>query len=344
MKSITSPPWRSPSFLYTLYGQVSGNSSIVEIEPSSLVSWIATMSGLWHSKKATSPSFLPLMQLKFMFTNFSPLREVDLLIPGAEDALFMSTSTGSNLTVQSCTDYQKSIKIRISEVEKFTFWAYPGAVCIFQSFIFTVWNVRTFIMYPLCIHISHESHCLALWPFKTARLHRQLCNLRSTKYQLPIHVFFQMLYCEVLNMSHEIAFCSLLHSTTLYDALLYLYFLQSLHWNLGPGFISISPANINNTAKFVPCERLKVNNPSELLRFPSSRTLAKYWVKPLPQFLRDFIFVSAVSVQHTDFRGVARNFLKMKPTNRISEISADSISYKISCAPSVRLKKAWMFG
>ena len=40
-------------------------------------------------------------------------------------------------------------------------------------------------------------------------------------------------------------------------------------------------------------------------------------------------------------RGVARTFMKMKPANRISEISA---SYKISCAPSIRLKKAWMFG
>ena len=32
-----------------------------------------------------------------MLTNFSPLREVDLLMPGSEDALFMSFTKESNL-------------------------------------------------------------------------------------------------------------------------------------------------------------------------------------------------------------------------------------------------------
>ena len=39
---MTPPPWIFLSFLYTLYGQVSGKSSEVAIELSILVSWIAT--------------------------------------------------------------------------------------------------------------------------------------------------------------------------------------------------------------------------------------------------------------------------------------------------------------
>ena len=40
--NMTPPPWIFLSFLYTLYGQVSGKSSEVAKELSILVSWIAT--------------------------------------------------------------------------------------------------------------------------------------------------------------------------------------------------------------------------------------------------------------------------------------------------------------
>ena len=40
--NMTPPPWIFLSFLYILYGQVSGKSSEVAIELSILVSWIAT--------------------------------------------------------------------------------------------------------------------------------------------------------------------------------------------------------------------------------------------------------------------------------------------------------------
>ena len=43
--NMTPPPWIFLSFLYTLYGQVSGKSSEVAIELSILVSWIATTCG-----------------------------------------------------------------------------------------------------------------------------------------------------------------------------------------------------------------------------------------------------------------------------------------------------------
>ena len=62
-------------------------------------------------KKATSSSFLPFMPLIFMLTNFSPLKEVDLLILDAENALFCLSLRGEIcLTVQSCTEYQNKNK------------------------------------------------------------------------------------------------------------------------------------------------------------------------------------------------------------------------------------------
>ena len=49
-----APPWIFLSFLYTLYGQVSGKSSEVAIELSILVSWIATT---WLMKVKESQQF-----------------------------------------------------------------------------------------------------------------------------------------------------------------------------------------------------------------------------------------------------------------------------------------------
>ena len=46
--NIILPPWIFLSFLYTLYGQVSGKSSEVAMELPILVSWIATTCGWWQ--------------------------------------------------------------------------------------------------------------------------------------------------------------------------------------------------------------------------------------------------------------------------------------------------------
>ena len=51
---MTPPPWIFLSFLYTLYGQVSGKSSEVATELSILVSWIATT---WLMKVKESQQF-----------------------------------------------------------------------------------------------------------------------------------------------------------------------------------------------------------------------------------------------------------------------------------------------
>ena len=74
--NMTGPPWIFLTFLYTLYGHVSGKSSEVAIELSILVSWIATTYGWWKSKKASNSSFLPLMRLMFMLMNFNPLKSL----------------------------------------------------------------------------------------------------------------------------------------------------------------------------------------------------------------------------------------------------------------------------
>ena len=51
---MSPPPWIFLSFLYTLYGQVSGKSSEVAIELLILVSWIATT---WLMKVKKSQQF-----------------------------------------------------------------------------------------------------------------------------------------------------------------------------------------------------------------------------------------------------------------------------------------------
>ena len=55
--NMTPPPWIFLSFLYTLYRQISGQSSEVAIELSNLVSRIATSFGCWKSRKASNSSF-----------------------------------------------------------------------------------------------------------------------------------------------------------------------------------------------------------------------------------------------------------------------------------------------
>ena len=76
---MTPPPWIFLSFLYTLYGQVSGKSSEVAIELPILVSWIATADE--SQGKPAIPVFLPLLLLIFMLMNFNPLIKLFLFVP-----------------------------------------------------------------------------------------------------------------------------------------------------------------------------------------------------------------------------------------------------------------------
>ena len=117
--NMTLSLWIFLSFLYTLYGQVSGKSSEVAIELSILVSWIATTCGWLKSRKASNSSFLPLMLLIFMLMNFNPLIKVLLFVPQGEDLSFFSFVRGTNLfSVLSSPVHQrrnqKSWRIHIS--------------------------------------------------------------------------------------------------------------------------------------------------------------------------------------------------------------------------------------
>ena len=130
--------------------------------------------------------------------------------------------------------------------------------------------------HSLWIHISQLSHWTALWSFRTAPLQRPQSALQFVQYQAPSPD-------SILKSSlsprfeHEAwkRFSHSSHSRSLSDALQY--FLHKSHWNLGPGFISISPARMIRINKFVPFEGLKLRSPSELLRFPSFLILVKHW-------------------------------------------------------------------
>ena len=115
--NVTPPPWIFLSFLYTLYGQVSGKSSEVAIELSILISWIATTCGWWKSRKASNSSFLLLMLLIFMLMNFSPLVKLLLFVPQGEDLSFFSFVRGTNLFSVSkftCSPKKESEKLKNS--------------------------------------------------------------------------------------------------------------------------------------------------------------------------------------------------------------------------------------
>ena len=268
--NMTPPPWIFLSFLYTLYGQVSGKSSEVAIELSILVSWIATTCGWLKSRKASNSSFLPLMLLIFMLMNFNPLIKVLLFVPQGEDLSFFSFVRGTNLFSVSkftCSPKKESEKLKNSHF---------GQIHV-QFVLLTVscW-VSVMNEHSLWIHISQLSHWTALWPFRTAPLQRPQSALQFVQYQAssPDSILKSS---SSPRFEHE-AWKRLSHSShsmSLSDALQY--FLHKPHWNLGPGFISISPARMIRINKFVPFDGLKLRNPSELLRLPSFLILAKHW-------------------------------------------------------------------
>ena len=120
--NITPPPWTFLSFLYTLYGQLSGKRSEVAIELSILVSWIATTCGWWKSRKASNSIFLPLMLLIFMLMNFNPLIKLLLFVPQGEDLSFFSFIRGTNLFSVSkftCSPKKESEKLKNSHFGQF---------------------------------------------------------------------------------------------------------------------------------------------------------------------------------------------------------------------------------
>ena len=131
--------------------------------------------------------------------------------------------------------------------------------------------------HSLWIHISQLSHWTALWPFRTAPLQRPQSALQFVQYQAlsPDSILKKSSLSPRFEHEAWKRFSHSSHSRSLSDALQY--FLHKPHWNLGPGFVSISPARMIRINKFVPFEGLKLHSPSELLRFPSFLILAKHW-------------------------------------------------------------------
>ena len=74
------------------------------------------------------------MLLMFMLTNFSPPIKLVLLVPNEEDPDFFCQGI-------------KSI-LKNGKIEKITFWANPGTVCILQSFIVRFCDKRKSIVNP----------------------------------------------------------------------------------------------------------------------------------------------------------------------------------------------------
>ena len=223
--NMTPPPWIFLSFLYTLYGQVSGKSSEVARELSILVFWIATTCGWWKSRKASNSSFLPLMLLIFMLMNFNPLIKLLLFVPHGEGLSFFSFVRGSNLF--SVSKFTCSPK----ESEKLKNSHFGKIHVQFVLFTVSYW-VSAMNEHSLWIHISQLSHWNALWPFRTAPLQRPQSTLQFVQYQAPSPD-------SILKSSlsprfeHEAwkRFSHSSHSRSLSDALQY--FLHKPHWDLG---------------------------------------------------------------------------------------------------------------
>ena len=114
-------------------------------------------------KEASSSNFLPLMLLMFVLTNFSPPIKLFLLVPNEEDLFsFLLSVDQIYFHFLSLTAHQK----RIRKVEKITFWANPGTVCISQSFILRSCDERASIVNP---HLTIVTlMCLVIFQNSTA--------------------------------------------------------------------------------------------------------------------------------------------------------------------------------
>ena len=86
-------------------------------------------------------------------------------------------------------------------------------------------------------------------------------------------------------------------------------FLQRLHRDLGPGFVSMSPARIIRIARLVPFDELKRRNFSELLRLPSFLMLVKQCEDPSANTLLPILQSKFGSAESEPFA----HFQRIKP-------------------------------
>ena len=122
----------------------------------------------------------------------------------------------------------------------------------------------------------HNCHTELLCdPFRTAQLQRPQSGLQFAQYQAPSRdsVLTSSLSPRFKPEAWK-RFSHSSHSMSLSDALQY--FMHKPHWNLGPGFISISPARMIRINKFVPFEGLKLRRTSAISKFPNSCQALRY--------------------------------------------------------------------
>ena len=148
--------------LNMLYGHVSGNNSEVAIELSIFVSWIATIWGLWTSRKANKSNFLPLILLMFKLTNFNPPRMFIWVMRFDEILSFFSFDRGSNLFW--FTRFNRSTK-KESEKLKITHFEQIHVQPDFNTFSYSTSVTNE---HSLWIHISQPSHWTALWTLENS--------------------------------------------------------------------------------------------------------------------------------------------------------------------------------
>ena len=201
-----------------------------------------------------------------MLMNFNPLIKLLLFVPQGEDLSFFSFVSGTNLFSVSkftCSPKKESEKLKNSHF---------GQIHV-QFVLFTVsYWVSAMNEHSLWIHISQLSHRTALWPFTTAPLQRPQSALQFVQYQAPSpdSILKSSLSPRFEHKAWK-RFSHSSHSRSRSNALQY--FLHKPHWNLGPGFISISPARMIRINKFVPFESLRT---SAISKFPNTCQALRY--------------------------------------------------------------------
>ena len=128
MSSITPPPWVFLSFLYTLYIQVSGNSSEVVTVLSIFVSWWPQHVIGEHLEKPKVPGFclINVYTAKCQSLNKTGLRCV-------RGWRFISFFPWQRFKSVLIFQFNECTEKGIRKVQNLTFWAYPWAVDVYQS-------------------------------------------------------------------------------------------------------------------------------------------------------------------------------------------------------------------
>ena len=188
IRSITPPPWRFLSFQNMLYGHVSGNNSEVAIELSIFVSWIATVWGLWTSRKVNKSIFFTPNTIYIQANEFQSTKRVCLIRAVWRNPvivfLFFSFVSGSNLFWFTRYNWSSPTKKESEKLKNSHF----GQIHIQPDFNTFSYSSSVMNEQSLWIHNSQPSHWTALWTLRTAPPHWPQLALQFVQYRslLPV--------------------------------------------------------------------------------------------------------------------------------------------------------------